>query len=217
MSNNDQNQDKSITTPEVTDKPDLLTRDQFNEEWAQREAKLVSKFEKLLDQRAAAAKPTPEVEEKLSRTAELEKQVANLSKNVQDRDARDRDQALRSATLEGLRTIGINRDFEDHALSFLVDAKKMIKQTSDGSLQMTVGGVVYDDINAGMQAWNKTKDAKLYKPGSGAAGTGDRSKDARYGTDNGEQPATTMPTIKRDENGKMSKESRLALEKYFGG
>jgi hypothetical protein len=211
---NEQNQNTDTTQETSQESPAYLTREQADAEFAVREQKMMAKFEKLLENRMP--KPPKVDEEKLSRTAEMEKQIKELSTNIQQRDAREKDQSLRSTVVDAARTAGFDRDFEDHLVAYLVDAKKLVRYAEDGSIQMTVGGVVYYSVKAGMQAFSATRDAKLYRPATGAQGTGDRNKQANYGTPN---PASEEdgqgPVIKRDENGRMTKESRLSLEKYF--
>jgi hypothetical protein len=211
---NEQNQNTDTPQDVVQDQQTGYTREQVDAEFAIREQKLMDKFTKLLENRLP--KPKAEDPEKLSFTRELEKQVKELSTNIQQRDAREKDQSLRSTVIDAARVSGFDRDFEDHLVAYLVDAKKLVRYAEDGSIQMTVNGVVYDSVQKGMQAFSSTKDAKLYRPATGAQGTGDRNKQANYGTPNPPSEEDGQgPVIKRDENGRMTKETRLSLEKYF--
>ena len=195
------------TTSEV-EKP--MTAEQFNKALSSRErafekrlAAQQSKFEELIGRLA----PPPKEEKELSRTAELEKTVKELSKNLQERDARDKAMSLRQTAEQALLSHGIDAEFRDHALAYLVDHKQAIRYDSDGQIVMVVNGVEYDDLDAGMAVWANSRDAKLYKKASGAAGSGDRNRTGSADTNN---PANTLE-LKRREDWQKSGEQKLTL------
>ena len=176
----DRNQDTGevVDSDEVVvvvaeDKP--MTAKQFNSAITAKE----KAFEKRLEKQQAdflktlqGLAPEKKEEPALSRTAELEKTIKELSKNVQDRDARDKTNNLRTLTERALKEHGVDPEFTDHALAFLVDAKKAVRYDEDGNVVMVVNGMTYDSLDEGMAAWSQTRDAKLYRKPTESKGSG---------------------------------------------
>lgn len=173
--------DVDTVETEGTDKkePKFLTSEEVNRAISVREkafekriAKIQEEHLKTLEKLVPSAKPE---EKELSRTAELEKQVRELSKINSDNAAKDKAAIMRKSTEAALRDQGIAPDFMDHALAYLIDAKNSVRYDSDGSLTMTVAGTTYD-LHDAIAAWVETGDAAIFKRASGAKGSGDRDK-----------------------------------------
>lgn len=182
MSDNiDKNQgttDQTSTDVDQTDdKPQYLTSEQFNKALSARERAFEKKMQKLMEDNAKLVEKlstgTKQEEEKLSRTAELERTVKELSKNIQQRDARDKANNLRKATEQSLRNHGVDPEFAEHALAYLIDAKQAVKYDDEGNMVMVLNGITYDDLEEGMAVWAQSRDAKLYKKPTNTQGSGD--------------------------------------------
>lgn len=169
----------SETEEQEQEKPSYMTAEQFNKALSSREkafekrlAQQQSKFEELLTRLA----PPPKEEKELSRTAELEKTVKELSRSLQERDSRERDQNLRRMAEQTALQFGIDPEYREHALAYLIDHKKAIRYDSDGSVIFELNGQIYDSVEDGMAAWANSKDAKAYKKPTGAHGSGDGNR-----------------------------------------
>lgn len=200
-----------------------LTAEDFNRALSNRErafekriAKQQEDFQKLLERFAPPAKEEPQ----LSRTAELEKTVKELSRSLKDRDERDRQDSLRRTVERSLKSHGIDPEYVDHALAFLVDARKAVKYDSEGNMVMEINGMAYDDIDEGMSVWANSREAKLYKKPTNAKGSGDQN---RRGASSNED--SDKITLKRKEGwneskdinkSSLTKETRIAIQKLIG-
>lgn len=156
-----------------------MTAEQFNKAMSARErafekkmAKREEEFTKMIERFAPPAKE----EKELSRTAELERTVKDLSKNIQERDARDKSMSLRRTAEHALKSHGIDNEFTEHALAYLIDAKNAIRHDEDGNIIMVLNGVEYEDLDTGMAVWSASRDAKLYKSATGSKGSGDGNR-----------------------------------------
>lgn len=177
--NNDNTPDSNLNdeVETIEDKP--MSSKQFNQALSARErafekrlAKQQEDFNKILERLAPPVKEEPQ----LSRLAEVERTNKELSKRLQERDDRDRSETMRKVTERSLRAHGIDAEFTDHALAYLIDAKKAIKYDEDGNVVMVLNGMTYDDLDEGMAAWSLTKDAKLYRKPTAAQGSGDGNR-----------------------------------------
>lgn len=177
--NDNNNAPDANVTDDNSTESSYLTSQQFNQAMSARERAFEKKMSKLMEENAKLLErfaPAAKEEPALSRTAELERTVKDLSKNIQERDARDKASNLRKRAENSLRQHGIDAEFSEHALAYLVDAKQAIKYDDDGNLIMVLNGVEYDDLDAGMAVWSQSRDAKLYKKPTGASGSGDGNR-----------------------------------------
>jgi hypothetical protein len=198
------NQNSSNETVDSEDKP--MSSKQFNQALSAREkafekrlAKQQEDFTKLLERLA----PPPKEEPALSRTSELERTVKDLSKQLQERDTREKASNLRKVAEQSLRSHGIDAEFTEHALAYLVDAKQAIKYDEDGNVIMVLNGMPYDSIDEGMAVWAQSRDAKLYKKPTGAAGSGDGNR----------RGASTLDQMQK--SGQLSLKHREDSDKSF--
>jgi hypothetical protein len=173
------NQDNQETMVDPQEKP--MSIKQFNSAISAREkafearlAKQQEEFTALLKQ--FAPKQEQEKEEKLSRTAQLEQEVKEMKAARAADLAAARENNLRRVVEQSVRKHGISSDFAEHALTYLVDGKKAVKYNADGELVFSLNGVDYDSVDAGIEAWSSTKEAKLYKPATNVSGSGDRDR-----------------------------------------
>ena len=177
VDNQDLDTDTQLVPVETDEKP--LTSKQFNQALSAREKAFEKRLIKQQDDFNKIMQgylPPPKDEPALSRTSELEKTVKELSKQLQDRDAREKTNNLRKAAEQSLKAHGIDSEFSEHALAYLVDAKQAIKYDSDGNLIMVLNGIEYDSIDEGMTVWAQSRDAKLYKKPTAAQGSGDTNR-----------------------------------------
>jgi hypothetical protein len=174
---------ETVTETEDTTKPTTspMTAEQFNRAMTAKEKAFEKRLAKQQEEFQSMLKtfvPAPKEEPQLSRTAELEKTVKELSRTLQERDQSEKAARLRSVTEKALINAGVAAEFGEHAVSFLLDAKKAVRYDSSGQIIMTVGGIEYEDLTEGMQAWAATNDAKIYKKPSQAVGSGDTTRRA---------------------------------------
>ena len=195
----------SETGDKVENKPNFMTNEQFDAAIKRRESALEKKFEKKLAELTRTQAPKVDEDKELSRTAVLEKRLQEMTKREQDRDLRERDSSLRNKTINELHKAGIAPEYSEHALAYLVDAKKMIRYSEDGNPVMQVGLDEFDDLAAGIQFWANTKEAKLYKLPSGTSGSGDGKKTTQKTI----TTSSGMPKIERNKDGSMTRTTKI--------
>lgn len=211
----DQNHDNS-NAGDSEDKP--MSSKQFNQALSARERafekrlnKQQEDFNKILERLAPPAKEEPA----LSRTAELERTVKDLSKQLQERDSREKASNLRKVAEQTLRAHGIDAEFTDHALAYLVDAKQAIKYDQEGNVVMVLNGMTYDSLDEGMAVWSQSRDAKLYKKATGAAGSGDGNRRNASATLDQMQKSGKLDLKHREDSDKSfnAQDPKLTLER----
>jgi len=213
---NQDNQNDSSNTVDSEDKP--MSSKQFNQALSAREkafekrlAKQQEEFTKLIERLAPPAKEEPQ----LSRTSELERTVKDLSKQLQERDSREKASNLRKLAEQSLRAHGIDAEFTEHALAYLVDAKQAIKYDEDGNVVMVLNGMPYENLDEGMAVWAQSRDAKLYKKPTGAAGSGDGNRRSGSSTLDQMQKSGKLDLKHREDSDKSfnAQDPKLTLER----
>jgi hypothetical protein len=117
----------------------------------------------------------PTVKGLLKRIAEVEGRAKSAEDTAAAEKARARDGDMRRRLADALASHGIDGARAKHAVGFLVDAQKLVRLAEDGESILFKDADSGDvDLATGLKAWVKTEDGKLYKPPSGAAGSGDR-------------------------------------------
>src|SRR5207253_1798980 len=114
--------------------------------------------------------------------AGLQQQVEELKADNARKDAiaanereRRRSSALRQRLTDELVKGGMDGARARHAVGFLVDVEKRVKYAADDADELVFADGDEDlDLAAGLKAWLKSEDAKLYLPPRGVAGSGDR-------------------------------------------
>ncbi len=114
--------------------------------------------------------------------AGLQQQIEELKTDNARKDAiaaNEREQrrhsALRQRLTDELIKGGTDATRARHAVGFLVDVEKRVKYAADDSDELVfAAGDEELDLNAGIKAWLKSEDGKLYLPPRGVAGSGDR-------------------------------------------
>jgi len=135
----------------------------------------------------------------------LRKQVEQLTKQSQDREAAEKAAAaqvkaskLREKLTVALSKHGIEGLRASNAVAVLIDAHKRVNWEGDDSEALTFkdesGDIV--DIATGLQSWVSSDEGKLYAPprgavGSGERGTGRNGSQVNGSVNNGKQPSTT--------------------------
>ncbi len=116
------------------------------------------------------------------RIAGLQQQIEELKADNARKDAiaasereQRRGSALRQHLADALVKGGMDAARARHAIGFLADVEKRVKYAADDADELVfVDGDEELDLAAGLKAWLKSEDAKLYLPPRGAAGSGDR-------------------------------------------
>jgi hypothetical protein len=117
----------------------------------------------------------PTVKGLLKRIAEVEGRAKTAEDTAAAEKARARDGDMRRRLADALAGHGIDGARAKHAVGFLVDAQKLVRLGEDNESIVFKDADSGDvDLATGLKAWIKTEDGKLYKPPSGAAGSGDR-------------------------------------------
>ncbi len=114
--------------------------------------------------------------------AGLQQQVEELKADNARKDAiaasereQRRSSALRQHLAHALVKGGMDAGRARHAVGFLVDVEKRVKYAADETDELVfVDGDEELELAAGLKAWLKSDDAKLYLPPRGVAGSGDR-------------------------------------------
>jgi hypothetical protein len=161
------------------------------------EKNLLGTIESLLNKRdeglLAKLKPAPEPPKEPQENepaatgtdpviAGLQQQIEELKADNARKDAiaaNERDQrrnsALRQRLTDELIKGGTDATRARHAVGFLVDVEKRVKYAADDSDELVfAAGDEELDVGAGIKAWLKSEDGKLYLPPRGVAGSGDR-------------------------------------------
>ncbi len=157
---------------------------------------LVSKFEEVTTkvaegskakeaakaESAKKAETQPTFEESPAYTA-MRKQLEELTKKqeqaVRERDAekaRSRDMGLRQKVSEALSAAGVDAARARLALGYLVDAAKIVRYAEDEPEAVVFRASDGDqDLSAGVRAWLKSEEGKVFLPPRGTQGSGDRA------------------------------------------
>lgn len=182
-------------SPEASEEEKPMTAKQFNQALSARERAFEKRLARMQEEHnAVLAKLLPKQEEpQLSQTAELKRTVSDLQKRLNEQDAREKSYKLRQAAAQELRSRGIDGEYTEHCLAYLMDAKQAIKYDQEGNMVFVIDNIEYA-LSEGAELWSGSKDAKLYKRPTGAQGSGSSSFRAN------QKGTPSSIELKRDEN-----------------
>lgn len=156
-------------------------------------------------------KGEPDVEMQTVRKelGELRTQLENANKRAAEEEGKRRQMQLRSQVTEALQAVGISGTHARLALSVLMQEGRVsyggdvgIEESADDLLFNDDTGAGWVKLDAGLKAWAKTPDAKVFMPPSGAGGGGTRPP-VRRGD---EPPAKLNPAEQRTALGNALKD-----------
>lgn len=138
---------------------------------------------------APKVEENPVVKELQAKLATVQKQLEATEREKRAERDRARDRDLRQKLSDELVKSGIDPTRVRHAVGLLVDADKRVRYVGDTDEVTFVKDEDGDevDLKAGVKAWLKTDDAKIYLPARGTTGSGDRSS-SKQKTQNGANP-----------------------------
>lgn len=143
---------------------------------------LGSKLEELVGRQSAGAEKQkgnveddPKYNTLLKKMKDLEKSNEEIQQRAAAETAKARDIKLRQTLAEELARNGVDNSRARHAIGYLVDSEKRVRYEDDGEgLVFTDEDGTDVDLGAGIRAWAKSDEAKMYLPPRGTVGSGDR-------------------------------------------
>lgn len=118
---------------------------------------------------------TPEFIETQKQLKALQAKYDAAEKKAAESETKRRDTLLRQTVDETLAKAGVDSARIKHARGFLVDAMKSVRFSEDGEYVVMLDSEGNEsELSAGIKAFLKSDDGKIYLPPRGTAGSGER-------------------------------------------